>query len=75
MEGALPYPPGIIVIDPGERWSETVKEYFQALEDTINYLPGFAGEIQGVHFEEIDGKTRAVAYVLKDESVIEKYNK
>lgn len=75
LEGALPYPPGIIVIDPGERWSETVKEYFQALEDTINYLPGFAGEIQGVHFEEIDGKTRAVAYVLKDESVIEKYSK
>lgn len=70
LEGALPYPPGIIVIDPGERWSETVVAYFQALEDTINLLPGFAGEIQGVHFEKIDGKTRAIAYVLKDESVL-----
>ncbi len=75
LEGALPYPPGIITIDPGERWSETVTNYFRALEDTINLLPGFAGEIQGVHFEKIDGKTRAVAYVLKDESVLEKYNK
>lgn len=74
LEGALPYPPGIITIDPGERWSPTVTEYFRALEDTINLLPGFAGEIQGVHFAEIDGKTRAVAYVLKDESVLKKYN-
>lgn len=72
LEGALPYPPGIITIDPGERWSKTVTEYFRALEDTINLLPGFAGEIQGVHFERIDGKTRAVAYVLKDESVLNK---
>ena len=71
LEGALPYPPGIITIDPGERWGDTVIEYFRALEDTINLLPGFAGEIQGVHFAEIDGKTRAVAYVLKDESVIQ----
>lgn len=75
LEGALPYPPGIITINPGERWSETVTEYFKVLEDTINLLPGFAGEIQGVHFKEIDGKSRAVAYVLKDESVLEKYNK
>ncbi len=72
LEGALPYPPGIITIDPGERWSDTVTEYFRVLEDTINILPGFAGEIQGVHFEEIDGRSRAVAYVLKDESVLSK---
>jgi len=72
LEGALPYPPGIITIDPGERWSPTVKEYFEALEDTINELPGFAGEIQGVHFQKIDGRTRAVAYVLKDESVLKR---
>ncbi|MDY3973703.1 MAG: ornithine decarboxylase [Veillonella caviae] len=72
LEGALPYPPGIITIDPGERWSENVIAYFRVLEATLNELPGFAGEIQGVHFKEIDGQIKAVAYVLKDESVIKK---
>lgn len=75
LEGALPYPPGIIVIDPGERWSDTVIAYFRALEDTINQLPGFESEIQGVHYQKVDGKTKVVVYVLKDESVIEKYKK
>ncbi|MDY3973241.1 ornithine decarboxylase [uncultured Veillonella sp.] len=67
LEGALPYPPGIITIGPGERWNDNVIAYFKVLEDTFNELPGFTGEIQGVHFKEIDGKIRALAYVMKDE--------
>lgn len=67
LEGALPYPPGIITIGPGERWNDNVIAYFKVLEDTFNELPGFTGEIQGVHFKEIDGKIRALAYVMKEE--------
>ena len=40
LEGALPYPPGVICVQPGERWSKTACDYFLALEEGINQLPG-----------------------------------
>ncbi len=68
LEGALPYPPGILCQQPGERWSESAVRYFLALEEGINQLPGFDPEIQGVYLEkEADGLTRAYGYVLKEE--------
>ena len=48
LEGALPYPPGVLCVQPGERWSRTACDYFLALEEGINQLPGFAPEIQGI---------------------------
>ncbi|WP_064720872.1 ornithine decarboxylase [Proteus hauseri] len=65
-EGALPYPPGVLCAVPGEVWDGAVLRYFQALEVTINQLPGFSTELQGVytHHEE-DGSKRIYAYVLK----------
>lgn len=65
LEGALPYPPGVICVVPGEKWSETAVEYFKALEERINQLPGFVPEIQGVYLETENGKKRAYGYVLK----------
>ena len=68
LEGALPYPPGILCEQPGERWSETATKYFLALEEGINMLPGFSPEIQGVYLEDTaDGKKTAFGYVLKKE--------
>lgn len=64
LEGALPYPPGIYCVAPGERWNENVKKYFQILEEGINRFPGFAPEIHGVYLEEENGKTVAYGYVL-----------
>ncbi|HGO5857497.1 TPA: ornithine decarboxylase SpeF [Mannheimia haemolytica] len=64
-EGALPYPPGVICVVPGEKWNETAQKYFLALEEGINSLPGFAPEIQGVYLQkDSDGCTRAYGYVL-----------
>ncbi|MFZ7216439.1 ornithine decarboxylase SpeF [Avibacterium avium] len=64
-EGALPYPPGVLCVVPGERWSTTAQQYFLALEEGINTLPGFAPEIQGVYLQkDSDGRTRAYGYVL-----------
>ncbi|QLD33233.1 ornithine decarboxylase SpeF [Mannheimia varigena] len=64
-EGALPYPPGVICVVPGEKWNETAQKYFLALEEGINVLPGFAPEIQGVYLQkDPDGRTRAYGYVL-----------
>ena len=66
LEGALPYPPGIFCVVPGEKWSETAQKYFLILQDGINKFPGFAPEIQGVYFEkQPDGSVKAYGYVLK----------
>ena len=51
-EGALPYPPGILCVVPGEVWGTEQRDYFLALEEGINLLPGFAPELQGVHLVE-----------------------
>ena len=68
LEGALPYPPGVLCVQPGERWSETARDYFLALEEGINKLPGFAPEIQGVYITtQENGAKKAFGYVLKKE--------
>ena len=64
LEGALPYPPGVLCVHPGEKWSKTCVEYFLDLVEGINQLPGFAPEIQGVYVQEAaDGKKHAYGYV------------
>ncbi len=68
LEGALPYPPGVLCVHPGEEWSRTAVTYFLDLVEGINELPGFAPEIQGVYVQEgADGKKHAYGYVLKKE--------
>ena len=64
-EGALPYPPGVLCCVPGEVWGGAVLEYFLALEEGINRMPGFAPELQGVYIEKDADKKRAYAFVLK----------
>lgn len=48
-EGALPYPPGVLCVVPGEIWGGAVQRYFLALEEGLNLLPGFSPELQGVY--------------------------
>lgn len=65
-EGALPYPPGVLCVVPGERWGGAVLRYFLALEEGVNMLPGFSPELQGVYSEtDADGIKRLYGYVLK----------
>lgn len=66
LEGALPYPPGVLCVVPGERWSHTAVQYFKAFEESLNELPGFALEIQGVYLEHEGDRIRAYGYVLKE---------
>ncbi|WP_215800675.1 ornithine decarboxylase [Pantoea dispersa] len=64
-EGALPYPPGVLCVVPGETWGGAVQRYFLALEAGINLLPGFSPELQGVYTEEDDsGHKRLVANMM-----------
>ena len=70
LEGALPYPPGVFCVVPGEVWSETARIYFTILQDGINQFPGFAPEIQGVYLEEQnDGTVKAFGYVLDNKHI------
>jgi ornithine decarboxylase len=65
-EGALPYPPGVLCVVPGEIWGGAVQRYFLALEEGVNMLPGFSPELQGVYSEkDADGIKRLYGYVLK----------
>ena len=65
MEGALPYPPGVYCIVPGEVWDGAVLDYFLALQEGVNSLPGFEPEVQGVYWDyDEQGKKVAYAYVL-----------
>jgi ornithine decarboxylase len=67
LEGALPYPPGILCVVPGEVWNEVAQRYFLILEEGINQFPGFSPEIQGVYLEREDGRVKAYGYVLDKE--------
>ncbi|ROP58382.1 ornithine decarboxylase [Enterobacter sp. BIGb0383] len=65
-EGALPYPPGVLCVVPGEIWGGAVQRYFLALEEGVNLLPGFSPELQGVYSEtDADGIKRLYGNVLK----------
>lgn len=64
LEGALPYPPGVFCVVPGERWNLVAQRYFSILEEGINKFPGFAPEIQGVYLEKECDKVVAYGYVL-----------
>lgn len=65
LEGALPYPPGIICVVPGEIWNDTTQQYFLTLEEGINLFPGFSPEIQGVYLQQDGSRIRSYGYVLK----------
>lgn len=68
-EGALPYPPGVLCCVPGEVWSDAVLQYFLALEEGINRMPGFSPELQGVYIQQdADGRKRAYGYVIKEKA-------
>ena len=64
-EGVIPYPPGIMCIAPGERWTATLAGYLQAVEDLSAQYPEFAPHIQGVHsIRETDGSASFGVFVL-----------
>lgn len=68
-EGALPYPPGVLCCVPGEVWGDAVLQYFLALEEGINRMPGFSPELQGVYIQQdADGRKRTYGYVIKEKA-------
>ena len=51
-----PYPPGIPLLIPGERFNRTIMEYLQFARDFNEKFPGFETDIHGLVKEERNGK-------------------
>ncbi|MGX5377002.1 putative ornithine decarboxylase [Ligilactobacillus sp. LYQ135] len=67
MEGALPYPPGVFIVAPGERWQKVDVDYFETLVGAMERFDGFVPEIQGVHYaKDKVGKIHVECEVLKE---------
>lgn len=53
-----PYPPGIPLLIPGERFNQTIVRYLKFARDFNEKFPGFETDIHGLVKEQIDGKER-----------------
>ena len=56
-----PYPPGIPLLIPGERFNRTIVEYLQFARSFNAQFPGFDTDIHGL-VEETDGGARAISW-------------
>lgn len=66
----VPYPPGIPLIMPGERYNEkatAIFNYLRIAEEQDAQIPGFESDIHGREVEvDVDGRRRYLVDVLKD---------
>ncbi len=51
-----PYPPGIPLLIPGERFNKTVVDYLKFVREFNKQLPGFETDVHGLVAEEVDGQ-------------------
>ncbi|MDN0076638.1 arginine/lysine/ornithine decarboxylase [Crenobacter sp. SG2303] len=51
-----PYPPGIPLLVPGERFNKTIVDYLRFAEDFNRELPGFETDVHGLIAQERDGR-------------------
>ncbi|MGE5757932.1 MAG: lysine decarboxylase, partial [Sideroxydans sp.] len=51
-----PYPPGIPLLIPGERFNKTIVDYLRFARDFNKRFPGFETDIHGLVAEKINGE-------------------
>jgi arginine decarboxylase len=51
-----PYPPGIPLLIPGERFNKTIVDYLRFARDFNKRFPGFETDIHGLVSSEVDGQ-------------------
>jgi len=61
-----PYPPGIPLLIPGERFNRTIVDYLKFARDFNRQFPGFETDIHGLVADEADGKRYFVDCVKQD---------
>jgi arginine decarboxylase len=55
----VPYPPGIPLIMPGERFmTDSIIDYLKYARDTNEHFPGFESDVHGLRFEPVPGGER-----------------
>ncbi|MBV8503871.1 MAG: arginine/lysine/ornithine decarboxylase [Paucibacter sp.] len=52
-----PYPPGIPLLIPGERFNKKIVQYLKFTREFNAKFPGFATDVHGLVAEAVDGKT------------------
>ncbi|MGC2167215.1 MAG: hypothetical protein WA632_14510, partial [Gallionella sp.] len=52
-----PYPPGIPLLIPGEKFNRTIVDYLKFAREFNQKLPGFETDIHGLVAEDMDGET------------------
>ncbi len=62
-----PYPPGIPLMVPGERFNETIIQYLKFARDFNTALPGFETDVHGLIKLTQDGKTGYFVDVVKED--------
>ncbi len=53
-----PYPPGIPLLIPGERFNKTIVDYLKFARDFNQKFPGFESDIHGLVSDPADGESR-----------------
>jgi arginine decarboxylase len=51
-----PYPPGIPLLIPGERFNKTIVDYLRFARDFNKRFPGFETDIHGLVSSQVDGQ-------------------
>ena len=62
-----PYPPGIPLLIPGERFNRTIVRYLQFVRDFNSRFPGFETDCHGLVRENIDGEDHYFVDVVINE--------
>ncbi|SMC50632.1 arginine/lysine/ornithine decarboxylase [Polynucleobacter kasalickyi] len=61
-----PYPPGIPLLIPGERFNKRIVDYLKFARDFNEKFPGFETDIHGLVKDEIDGKKAYFVDCVRD---------
>jgi arginine decarboxylase len=64
-----PYPPGIPLLIPGERFNHAIVEYLRFAQGFNARFPGFGTDIHGLVAETVNGETRYFVDCVRDSSV------
>ena len=65
----VPYPPGIPIIMPGERFdaaSSVILDYLSMMEEFDGAFPAFESENHGVEVRRVDGQLRYHVYAVRE---------
>jgi arginine decarboxylase len=61
-----PYPPGIPLLIPGERFNEIIVRYLQFAREFNELFPGFETDVHGLVREKTNGSMRYYVDCVRD---------